>query len=328
MNLVDNPSERKTHSHPVPLIGGIAIILASGMALIIYPEFWIYIGQYNALVVGSLLLLLIGVIDDKMDVRPILRLIIQIAIAHFVFDSGIRIDSMYGVFGVYELPVIAQYFLTMLVIVGTINAFNLMDGIDGLAAGLAIIGLLAYSYIAILAHKEFLVVLFVSLIGALIAFLRYNLSKKNKIFMGDAGSLVLGFILVVSGIILLQSTKGTSNISVSLAVVISVLALPVADSLRVYRKRIKQGYSPFRADRTHLHHMVLFLGVKHKVACALILFLSLGIIGLSIVFGSTFNITFIIISILALFIVISTILGANRELNLWVNKIRKLEKLN
>jgi len=325
INLVDKPNARKIHKNKIPLIGGILIVVSSGLSLILSINFWNNMQEYYILVIGSILLLFIGIIDDKMDVKAILKLIMQIAIAYFVFESGIKIDSLYGVFGIYQLPITVQYLLTLLIIVGVVNAFNLMDGIDGLAAGLAIVGLSAYTYIAILTSNYFLALIFISVIGALIGFLRYNLSTKNKIFMGDAGSLVLGYLLVVSGITLIQSAKSTTNISVTLAVVIGVLILPVADSIRVYRRRIKNGNSPFDPDKTHIHHLMLLYNIKHKTASLMITLFSISLLTLSVVFGSIFSITITILSVLILFAIASSILVINKEIKVWKEKLLKLE---
>ncbi|PCJ94036.1 MAG: hypothetical protein COA50_12810 [Flavobacteriaceae bacterium] len=326
INLVDKPNARKMHKKPIPIIGGVAIVIAAGFALLLSPEFWNSINEYYVLVVGTIVLLVIGAIDDKMDVRASLKLIIQIALAYFIFNSGVRIESMYGIFGIYELPYAIQYILTLLVIVGVINAFNLMDGIDGLAAGLSIIGFSAYTYIAILTGELFLAVLFVAIIGAIIGFLKFNLSATHKVFMGDAGSLVLGYILVVSGIMLLQSAQGSANVSCALGVVIGVLGLPVADSIRVYYKRIKSGNSPFKADKTHFHHLILMLGFEHKRASFIITFFVMCVIALSAIFGTMFNVTLAIISFLILYVSISKVLDINRNITIWREKIKKLEE--
>ncbi len=325
VNFVDTPNERKIHQKPIPIIGGIAIIFASSFSLLVVPQFWEFIDKYYVLIIGAFILLLVGVVDDKLSIRPILKLIIQIAIAHFVFDSGIRLESMFGIFGIYEMPLTAQYFMTVFVIVGVINSFNLMDGIDGLAVGLALSALVIFTVLSYVVKLDFLIIYFISLIGALCAFLKFNLSKSKKVFMGDAGSLVIGFILAVSGILLIQSSNGTGNIKSTLAIVIGVLALPVADSLRVYRKRIKSGISPFQADKTHFHHLVLLLGVNHKIASLLIVLFSLSIVALSILFGTYYSLTLSIILILLLFVFITNILSLYQNLNLWKTKIKKME---
>lgn len=326
INLVDKPSARKIHDNPIPIIGGVAIVISSGLALMISPEFWNDINEYYVVIVGSIVLSTIGLIDDKINIKPTLKLIVQIVLAHFVFHSGIRIDSMFGIFGIYELSFSVQYILTLLVIVGVINAFNLMDGIDGLAAGLSIIGFSVYTYLAILTGEVFLVVLFISILGALIGFLKFNLSTKNKIFMGDAGSLTLGYILVVSGIILIQSAHGTSNVPISLVMVTGVLGLPVTDSLRVYYGRMKLGSSPFKADKTHFHHLVLLCGIGHKKASFLIILFVACIIALNAVLVTMFNAIHTILYFLVLFVIISTILEINREINIWRRKIKNMEE--
>ena len=327
VNLVDNPNARKVHKTPIPVIGGVVVLLSSFAALMLSPEFRTNYMDYFFLITGAAILLLVGVVDDKVQVRSIIKLIIQIALAFFVFDSGVRIESMYGVFGIYELPVTVQYLLTIVIIVGVINAFNLMDGIDGLAAGLGVVGLSAFAIVANLTSNNLLAILYLSLVGGLLGFLRYNLAKKNKIFMGDAGSTVIGFIMIVSGIMLIQSAEGTPNITMTMEVVIGVLSLPVADSLRVYRRRIKSGYSPFRADKTHFHHMVLYLGINHKLASLLIVFISLGIAISAILFGTLFNLTLAILAILILFVIVSKILALNYQISSWKNKIQTLEEL-
>ena len=326
ISLVDKPNIRKVHKVPVPLIGGILVVISSLITLLLFPEIWNIERKYYALLICSLILLIVGVIDDKMDLRWTIKFGVQIALAWVLFDSGIRIESMFGIFGIDELALTAQYFLTLVVIVGVVNAFNLMDGIDGLAAGLAILGLSAFMVIALLNNNHFLVLLYLSLIGALIGFLRFNLSSKNKVFMGDSGSLVLGFILVTSGILLLQDAYNTPIFPVTFATIVGVLALPVADSLRVYRRRLKNGSSPFKADKTHFHHMVLYLGLKHKWASFLIVFISLFLIVMSLVLGTLFSMTFMIIINLVVFVSISEILSLNREINIWRKKIKKLEK--
>lgn len=328
VNLVDKPSTRKVHANPVPIAGGLAIVLSAGLALMVSLEFWNSINTYYVLIIGSAILLIMGLIDDKRNISTVLKLVIQIALAHFVFDSGVRIDSMFGMFGIYTLPFTLQYILTLLVVVGVVNAFNLMDGIDGLAGGLSIIGFLAYSYLAFISGRILLAALFIAIIGALIGFLKFNLSIKNKVFMGDAGSLVLGYILVVSGIMLIQNAQYTENIATVLAIVIGVLALPVVDSLRVYYRRIKLGGSPLKADKTHFHHLVLKFGVSHKKASTLIILFAICIIAMSIIIGTLFNVTFIVPSFLILFIPVYAVLEINNEIKIWRKKVKTLEDFN
>jgi len=323
--LVDKPNYRKSHYTPIPVMGGISIFLASTVTLLIDVNYNSELEQLYPLFIGSLVLLVVGVIDDKINVSAIIKLIIQLGLAYFVYSSGIKVGSLFGIFGINELPETVKLILTILVITGTVNAFNLTDGIDGLAAGLAIIGFSAYTIIAIMLYKFLLALLFLTIMGALIGFLNFNLSKKNKIFLGDAGSLFLGYILVVTGLILINTSINTSDLPVVLSTVIGVLILPVIDSMRVYTRRIKKGYSPFRADKTHLHHLLINLKIAHGSASIIIVIAAISLLLLSIFTGSFFSHTVTIILLLILFVVFSNLLSLNNEINEWTKKNKELE---
>ncbi len=326
INLVDKPNARKVHNTPVPLIGGIVVFISSSVAMLLCPGIFAKNDQLYAIVVGAFILLFMGVIDDKIDIRASYKLFIQLALSHFAFTSGIKIDSFFGVFGIYALPEFISYIVTLVVIAGVVNAFNLTDGIDGLAAGMAIVGFAAFAILAWMLDSGIYFTLFLTIIGALLGFLRHNLSKTKKIFMGDAGSLFLGFILVTSGIILIQTSQHTERLSTTCLTVISVLIIPVADSLRVYRSRIKEGYSPFRADKTHLHHLMLHFGIKHKAASALIVSFAAGLILIAVFTGSYFSLTFTLLALIGIFIIISSILSLNKEVSTWLERIKNMEK--
>ena len=328
LNFVDKPNYRKSHFTAIPLIGGFMVFLCATIALTISKYFNPSFQQISPLIIGSFILLVMGIIDDKVNLRASLKLIIQLGVAVFVYSSGIKIESLFGILGINEIPEIFKFILTVLIITGTVNAFNLSDGIDGLAGGLAIIGFTSFSIIA-LVHQQYLFAsLFLTIIGALIGFLKYNLSKKRKIFMGDAGSLFLGYILVVSGIMLIQESTNTPDITRTLSTVIGVLILPVIDSIRVYRKRIQKGFSPFRADKTHLHHLLLGLKLEHKKATLVIVITAITLLMLSIFAGEYFSNTATIIILLFLFSVISRFLSMNNEINEWRKKIYELENDN
>ena len=147
INWVDQPNSRKLHTKPIPIIGGIAITLSTGMSVLVSSTVMTCSNEHLLMFSASLVLFIMGVLDDKMDIKPIFKLIIQLACAYFIADSGIRITSLYGIFGIQEIPISVQYPVTIIVITGLVNAFNLMDGADGVAGGLAIIG---FSALAIL----------------------------------------------------------------------------------------------------------------------------------------------------------------------------------
>ena len=327
MNLTDQPGGRKVHRKPVPLVGGIAVFGAS-MLVFLLNGAWDYI-QMPAVQVtaaGAGVLLLTGVIDDLMDVRASFKLAIQIAVAFFVFQSGIRIESLHGLLGIYEIPYFWQGILTILVITGVINAFNLVDGIDGLSASMAILALSAFAVLIIISGNMVFLPGLLGLIGTLLGFLHYNLDTRQKVFMGDAGALFLGLVIVCAGISLIQSAQYTSMESVTVATVVGVMALPVIDSLRVYRSRIKRGYSPFRADKTHFHHLVLMLGVKHKTATAFIVLVAIGLLALTVASGSVWSITVALVLMLVFFGSISSVLSLNNEVIVWREKLLSQEQ--
>jgi UDP-GlcNAc:undecaprenyl-phosphate GlcNAc-1-phosphate transferase len=144
--------------------------------------------------------------------------------------------------------------------------------------------------------------------------------------MGDAGSLALGFVLVVAGLSLMNTAQDSTNSALTLSVVIGVLLLPVLDSLRVYRNRIKRGDSPFQADRTHFHHLVLAMGMKHKVASAVIALVVVFILLLAVLVGSLWSVTIAILALLLLFGAIARVLILYQEVRTWGDKLKALER--
>lgn len=325
-NLVDRPNHRKVHTEPIPLVGGIAIVLSASLALLISNTFMSEISEHIVVLGAGILLMITGSIDDKMNINPIFRLAIQIGCAYAVASSGIKITSLYGVLGIYEISIVWQYFLTIIVITGVVNAFNLMDGIDGLAGGLAIVGFTALSILFYLLGTYELVILFVAITGGIIGFLRFNLSK-NKIFLGDGGSLFLGFVLVVSGIQLIEMTNiiGRANQTTALLMVIGIFLLPVLDSLRVYRKRIKRGESPFKADKSHIHHLFLLLGISHKMTSVLIISSTLLLLLISFILINYFTLTWVLIIGALTFLWFTSVLVINKNVKEWSSKIRQME---
>lgn len=326
VHLVDKPNQRKIHSQAVPLVGGISIFMATALVMGLSFPFESYMLINLNVIVATTILLLMGVIDDRFDLRASLKLAIQLILAHYVFTQGIKIESLYGVFGIYELALWVQYLLTIIVITGVVNAFNLMDGIDGLAAGLAILGFSVLATLALFLEQYVLALVFATLIGSLLAFLQFNLSKNHKIFMGDAGSLTLGFVTVVSGIYLIQSATGSSKSSLVTLSVIAIMLVPVLDALRVFRKRAKSGKSPFDADRTHLHHLILNIGLKHNMTVLSIMAIITLVMFTGYLGFNFFGFTFSIVTLLLVFYLISSILQFHNQLIKWKNRILAMEK--
>jgi UDP-GlcNAc:undecaprenyl-phosphate/decaprenyl-phosphate GlcNAc-1-phosphate transferase len=326
INLVDKPNLRKLHSRPVPLVGGLGIFVASSLALSLALPLEADVVVFKNAYIAAAILLLMGVVDDRFDLKASLKLAIQLLLAHYMYSQGIKIESLHGFWGVYALDPSMQYALTVVVIAGAVNAFNLMDGIDGLAAGLAIAGFVVFSLLAILNNQQGMALVFLTCIGALIAFLRFNLSKSQKIFMGDAGSLTLGFVLVVTGIKLLQTAQDTDRASLTTLGVVAVLLVPVFDALRVFRRRMKSGKSPFSADKTHLHHLVLSTGLKHRAASLSIVGLIAGVISFGYICFQVKGLTLAIVAMLLLFFAITSALQFNDKINDWKSRIKRMER--
>jgi UDP-N-acetylmuramyl pentapeptide phosphotransferase/UDP-N-acetylglucosamine-1-phosphate transferase len=182
--------------------------------------------------------------------------------------SGIRITSFEGLFGIYDLPLVAQYTFTLLTIAGITNAFNLIDGIDGLAGGLGFTSLTILGLFLTMNGDIVSALIAFSLAGSIVAFLYFNFNPA-KIFLGDTGSLVLGFTIAVLCIRLMQVNTLTALPHAPLFI-LSLVFIPVFDTIRVFATRMWKGKSPFQADRTHIHHLLTNAGFSHLFATRLI----------------------------------------------------------
>ena len=286
-NLMDEPRERSSHDGKVPNLGGIAIFYTIGICapIFAYELFESYKFLFPALVI----LLYIGVMDDIVVIRAYKKLFAQITIAvMIVIGSDVRLRSMFGLFGIYELNYLMSVILSIIVFVVMINAFNLIDGVDGLAGSFAIIccSLFGWSYYHLGEYNYPMVMLCVIIIGSLLGFLYYNLSdKKIKIFMGDTGSMIIGFLLVFTAFYFIDLFINKNNPDVphyylqsAPVIAFAILILPTIDTLSVIIIRLLNKKSPLEADRNHIHHKLLNLGLTHKEATFYIIVYYLGII--------------------------------------------------
>jgi UDP-N-acetylmuramyl pentapeptide phosphotransferase/UDP-N-acetylglucosamine-1-phosphate transferase len=276
LKLLDNPNERSSAENPIPTLGGIAIFLSFVFASTIglsgdeMPEF-IYI------LTAVILMFFVGLKDDILCLSPWKKLTAQvIAASIIIFFAKIRFTNLHGFLGIGEIGIIPGAILTFFVIIVIINAFNLMDGIDGLAAGLSMLAATAFgAWFFISGHYDYAVIS-VSLIGAIAGFFYFNVyGKRFKIFMGDTGSLVLGTIMSIIVIRFNEfNIDQTQPFAVASAPAISfgILIYPLVDTIRVFIIRALQFKSPFVADKNHLHHRLLILGFSHKKATYTIVF--------------------------------------------------------
>lgn len=262
MHVLDQPQPRKVHTRPIPRIGGIAMAAGVFVPLLVWLRNETLLDAY---LVGALLLVVMGVWDDRRDLTPRAKFAAQIAAALCVVVwGGIQIHSVTLTDRV-ELPGFVSLPLTVLFIVGITNAINLSDGLDGLAGGTTLLGSCGIALLAYSADAGFVATLAVILAGSLLGFLRYN-TYPARVFMGDGGSQFLGFTMAVLALLLTQSDDGP----ISAALPLLLLGLPIVDTLAVMAQRLREGRSPFAPDKNHLHHKLLALGFDHHEAVAAI----------------------------------------------------------
>lgn len=266
---LDAPDARKVHTKAIPRIGGVAICMGWLFSLLIYVDMS---HQVRGILAGTLIVFFTGLIDDLYSISPRKKFLGQIAACLVtIFVGQLYISSLGNLFGgeTFLLPPWLGIPFTVLAVVGTVNAFNLMDGLDGLAGGISVIALGAFMILGHLIGNLMIMALCAALLGAILGFLKYNLFPA-RIFMGDAGSLVVGFVIAFLAVMITQTPGST----IAPIIPVLILGIPIADTLRVMGRRIMQGKSPFSPDRTHLHHNFLELGLKHRYTVLLIYGLS------------------------------------------------------
>ncbi|MDF2181418.1 UDP-N-acetylglucosamine--undecaprenyl-phosphate N-acetylglucosaminephosphotransferase [Neptuniibacter sp. CAU 1671] len=269
VGLVDQPDARKTHQGAIPLVGGIAISISLFLAVFtLTPASPKVLTMLNA----ATLLLIVGVIDDFKPIGVKIRILIQIIASAIVITStDLQIHSLGNLFGLGDIKLgwLSLPF-TIIAVVGITNAFNLIDGIDGLAGSLtlvAISGILIFQFSnGIAKNLEYILLLS----AALLPYLYYNLKAKSKIFMGDAGSTFIGFIIAWTLINLSQGEP----VTISPTSALWCVAIPLIDTIGVMFRRIIKRQSPFKPDRTHLHHILIRTGLSSRGALVVLVFFS------------------------------------------------------
>lgn len=274
LGLQDIPNKRSSHKKIVPKSAGLGFVSAVFIEQLLFDTANIF--HYFFIYVAILLVMLIGLYDDKYDVKPRIKFIFLIIAAIIVVLNGIYIDTLGNYFGFnIKLPFFISSIFTVFAIVGFTNALNLTDGLDGLAGGLSIVMLIMFLLIGLNHHDSFMISLSSGFIAALLAFLIFNWNPA-KIFMGDSGSLTLGFVI---SILAIKSLAYVSPVSV-----LFIIGLPIIDTFIVIIRRLQRGQSPFVADKNHIHHFLYKtkLNVKFSVIMLLYMQLALSIIGYQI----------------------------------------------
>jgi len=268
--LFDVPDHRKVHVKPIPSLGGIGIFIGVIISVILFSYDSGY-PYYKFLIAGYLVLFFMGLKDDLIIMRTRYKLIIQVLVTIILVISGLRFENLHGVLGFYELPYWFSVTFSLIFIIGITNAFNLIDGIDGLASGLGIINCMTFGCLLFIFEQYAFSSLAFAVAGSMLAFLRYNFNTyPNKIFMGDTGSLLLGLSISVLAISYVNIDPKVAAEGFGFAsppiVALAIVIIPVFDTLRVMIVRILQGKSPFKPDKNHIHHTFLEAGLTHKTS--------------------------------------------------------------
>lgn len=274
LDLFDKPGQRKSHTRNIPNLGGIATFAAIVITLALFAN----LGNNRELVylfASMTILFFIGIKDDILIIAPNKKLIGELVAALILVVLGnIRFTSLHGFLGIEEINYITSILLTTFVMVVIINAFNLIDGIDGLASGLGSLVVLTFGVWFYLTGNQNYAILCASIAGAYISFFSFNVfGNKNKIFMGDTGSLLLGLLISIVVIRFNEDNityTGVYSIQSAPAVSFGILIVPMFDTLRVFLIRIIHGQSPFHADKNHVHHRLLLLGFSHVSSTVII----------------------------------------------------------
>lgn len=284
-NLSKVPEKRSSHVDKTPTIGGVGIFFGFTLTFAFVGAIlskYLLMNTLFDLGASIIILFFIGLEDDLLVISPFKKLVAQLLAAGIVIIFlGVRITSLDGIFGIYDLSYISSVLFTFFTFVLIINAYNLIDGIDGLAGTLALIICLFFGIYFLLNNQFTQVLVSFSLIGSLIAFLKFNTSCTRKIFMGDTGTMVVGFIIMYQAITFLKvnhSVEALFHFNNGPIFIIALLSFPLIDTLRVFIIRIKNKKNPFRPDRNHIHHCFLDSGSTHIEATIFISSIALAII--------------------------------------------------
>ncbi len=311
--LFDAPDERKIHKGAVPRLGGIAFKPVILFSIILTMGIGLLCGEYEmlgevknnlralAFVYCSIeALYIVGMADDLIGVRYRAKFIIQVLCAAMLVAGGLWIDNLHGVFGLYELPEVVGWLLTVLVVCFIVNAVNLIDGIDGLSSGLCGAALIVYGVLFCSFEEYMYATIAFATLGVLVPFFYYNVfgnsQKQKKIFMGDTGSLTLGILLCVLSFRLMHVVDDSEIGGYNPMVLAFVpLIVPCFDVLRVYFYRLRNKKNPFEPDNNHIHHKLLAIGLPQRKAMVLIVFFSLFFITCNFALAPYLNVNILLI---------------------------------
>ncbi len=290
--LMDDPNSRSSHKDKTPTLGGVSFYFTLIFAFFFIKD-WHVSGEDIYIMPGLTILFIIGLKDDLVVLSPGSKLIAQtLAIAFVLANDSFVIESLNGFLNIYEIPYFLYLAIAGFLMLTIINSYNLIDGIDGLASIVGIVIMVIYTTIFYLSGEYFFALLSITMNACLMAFFGFNISSDKKIFMGDTGSLIVGFIISVLTLKFLalkpESYEGLPFLLENAPLIaISILIVPLFDTARVFAIRIANKKGPFSPDRNHVHHVLIdFWGLSHKQASFIIGCFNLLFVVLFIILGS------------------------------------------
>lgn len=314
LGLYDPPNARKIHEHAVPRTGGVAMVLAFlvpivGIALTtaaVGQQVYENINFVVGIVVGGVAIMLVGLADDLKGLGAKKKLLLQLVVASFAFALGFRIESVSLPFGGELEMGFFSYFITMLWIVGIVNALNLIDGLDGLAAGIAFLVLLFNFALGFANDSIFVCLIAASLAGAIVGFLFYNFNPAS-IFMGDAGSMFIGYVLALGA----MNSGQKSSTTVALIAPIVAMGVPIMDTLFSMVRRFLERRPIFSPDRGHIHHRLLAMGINHRRVVLLLYLFSivLVLVAALVQFGQTWQVGLGLVLMVVFLLIFARLIG-------------------
>ena len=310
--FVVRPNKRMSHTGDVPNIGGLNICFSFMLSYLLFE--FNQMDQNQFFLIGLFAIMAVGFIDDVLVLTPLAKLIGEtLAGIALIGFADLRITHLHGLFGIEQIGIVPSYLISLFILIAIINAVNLIDGIDGLASGLGILYCLFFAIYFGLAGDTSWSILGICMIGALAVFFIYNVfGKRGKIFMGDSGSLLLGYLLTAFVFHFCEenaygAVPAWMHMSAAPSVAICVLTIPLFDTIRVSITRIKKHRSPFQPDKNHIHHLLLNTGLNHLQTTCVLLSVSLLFIGLGIM-GCNWNIWVLLVADFGLATVMTLIL--------------------
>ncbi|WP_279151660.1 UDP-N-acetylglucosamine--undecaprenyl-phosphate N-acetylglucosaminephosphotransferase [Photobacterium iliopiscarium] len=323
IGLVDKPNARKLHQGVVPLVGGISVYLSLLIAFILFLptslNLWLYLGC-------AAILIVLGAIDDYLDISFKIRLIVQAGISlAMIWVGGHSLHNFGYLMGSNSIALneYAGSMVTIIAVIGAINAFNMVDGIDGLLGGLASVTFTALGVTFYLSGNQYLATICFLIVTALVPYimlnLGYPLGRRFKVFMGDAGSMFIGFSVVW---MLVRGTQEADIIAFKPVTALWIIAIPLMDMATIMIRRIRKGHSPFKPDREHLHHICQRMGLSSLMTLFVICLLAsiCAVVGIVADINGVAEST-MFISFLVMFVIYFTAINHIWRITTWVNKL-------